>query len=128
MHRYCKHADHEYKLVRMSIANGTIQVKKLCRGCGQPWGDALKHEAVDMADLALYDSGYRNPGCARCGDPDTELHHYFPQSLARQADENPDEWPAEYLCARHHGMWHDAVTPKLVTRKWTAPKPERTNG
>lgn len=122
----CRHRG-GFKLVRVTIANGDTQIKMRCDDCRNVYGDAVGHELVDMAELDAYETGYRNPNCARCGNPDTELHHYFPQALARKAGENPDEWPSEYLCAGCHGKWHNAVTPGLVTRRWIAPKPERTH-
>jgi len=125
----CKHRG-RFTVVRTQIADGSWQAKMCCADCHQLYGDAISQELVEMSQLEEYGRQYTNPPCARCGHPDTQLHHYFPQALARKVGENPDDWPAEYLCSRHHDLWQSTVTPGLTgritngqKRQWEAPKP-----
>ena len=43
-------------------------------------------------------------GCTR---RDTQYHHFAPRHLFDDAD----SWPGAYLCAYHHTLWHEIVTP-----------------
>ena len=119
-----------HTLVRTRIADGSWQARKRCRGCGGLFDGPVSQKTIEMDVLDEYALGYKNPPCARCGHPDTQLHHYMPQTMACKAGINPDDWPTEYLCSTHHDQWHKLVTPGLVkriangeTRKWEAPKP-----
>jgi hypothetical protein len=122
---YCKHRG-RYNLVKTEIANGSIQVRKLCHECWQVFDSAVSKKGLDLDALELYETGYFNPPCARCGNPHTEFHHYMPRSLARKAKVNPEEWGGVYLCDDCHNTWHRIVTPGLVPdaeRVWEEPKP-----
>lgn len=128
---YCHHQGRS-SLVRTKIADGSWQVRKLCGQCRQPFGSAVNQRTVQMDALDEFVLGYTNPCCAVCGHPDTQLHHWFPQALARKAGINPDGWPTAYLCSTCHDLWHRIVTPALLNRpepknrarrEWEAPKP-----
>lgn len=125
----CKHRV-GFKVVRTKIADGSWQVKMLCDECHELYADAVNQEFFEMDQLPEYERQNWNQPCARCGHPDTQLHHYFPQAMARAVGENPDAWPTEYLCSKHHDLWQQTVTPGLAPRitnghkrKWEAPKP-----
>lgn len=126
---YCKHSG-KFSLVKTRIADGSWQARMCCGQCHNIYGSPVSQREIEMDALDEFALGYKNPPCARCGHPDTQLHHYFPQSLARKAGTNPDDWPTEYLCSTCHNQWHQFVTPGLVKRiangerrVWEAPKP-----
>lgn len=48
--------------------------------------------------------------CAVCGGRKAELHHWAPRFIF--ADEC-EKWPKDYLCNKHHDMWHKLVTPMM---------------
>jgi hypothetical protein len=61
--------------------------------------------------------------CSHCKkEKFTQMHHYFPQAIARDVGENPDTWPVEYLCDDCHKLWTKYVTPDLVDKNWQAAK------
>jgi hypothetical protein len=47
--------------------------------------------------------------CAVCGDRAVEMHHWMPRGISNDAD----SWPKDYLCKKHHDLWHRLVTPNL---------------
>jgi hypothetical protein len=119
--KYCRHTGPQ-TIVRTKIADGSWQVRSECDECHRLFGTAIKQDYLDMESLSDYSQECHNPPCARCGHPDTQLHHYFPQSLARKSGENPDDWPTEYLCSKHHfDVWHRIVTPQLVKARRVTP-------
>lgn len=125
---YCRHRV-GFELVKTTISNGSTQVRMLCHQCRDVYGAAVSQDDIDLEALQAFEvKGLINPPCERCGSPYTELHHYMPQSLARKARLNPEEWATGYLCDDCHNTWHRIVTPGLVPdaeRRWTEPKPER---
>lgn len=102
-----------------------------CADCKDVYGSAISQDVVDIADLHEFEvKGLMGEPCSRCGSPYAERHHYMPQSLARQAGVNPEEWATGYLCKECHEIWHAIVTPGLVPykaqpRRWEAPKPDK---
>lgn len=129
MNSYCRHRG-PMTIVRTRIADGSWQVRSKCNECGNLFEKPLNQDYLDMASLPEYSQECRNPQCVVCGNLDTQLHHWFPQSLARKLNINPDMWPTCYLCSQCHDLWHRIVTPGLTKkitngqrRKWEAPHP-----
>lgn len=131
MTTYCKHQGAN-TLVKVRNVDGAWRVTNKCCLCNQIHGQSVPKRLVDMDALDEFVIGYANPGCAVCGHPETQWHHWFPQSLARKAKINPDAWPGAYLCSTCHDLWHRIVTPALLNRpepknrarhEWEAPKP-----
>jgi 5-methylcytosine-specific restriction endonuclease McrA len=61
----------------------------------------------------LFKDKHKDFQCVVCGNYGAELHHFAPQSLARNFGDNWPKWPTAYLCRPCHDLWHSTVTPHM---------------
>jgi hypothetical protein len=116
---YCQHAA-GYKLVRFVTSNGHIQLRKQCGQCGLLFGGPIPQSPYikgEMEKFPLIDNEHDLP-CQACGGRYAALHHWLPQSIARDNGLNADAWPTGYLCRKCHALWHKLVTPGLLGENW----------
>lgn len=69
----------------------------------------IKSAKIDLETLPVASNYSGHEVCAVCGSPYAERHHWAPRHLFQDAD----SWPQDYLCDKHHKMWHDIVTPNM---------------
>ena len=83
----------------------------------QSWIDSGRIPSFDSIPIANDYSHDRL--CDVCGSAGAELHHWFPQAIAREMDiKDHSSWPTSYLCKPCHDRWHKSVTPYLSGKKW----------
>ena len=87
--------------------NGTVEIRLLCLSpdChfligGQKHAD---HPDRDQYHVVVDNRG-QNPACARCGDQDTEEHHWSPKAIFGEVE--AEKWPTGYYCVGCHVFWH----------------------
>jgi len=126
------------KLRRKIIGNGSSQVVWWCLDCelGAVVNcPPLKHLdilafiskwEVGINDLPVIKDYSAQVLCAVCGKPNTEYHHWAPQSYYKLGGADWFKYPGAYLCKYHHHLWHAIVTPTLTTFK--VPDKEIDNG
>jgi transcription elongation factor Elf1 len=118
----CKHCKADsLSILHMRIErSGAETFCRTCSACGRyaPDGGAvwvgrdavyshLSQPEIDGLPVIRPDYSLR---CAVCGARGVEEHHWAPQAMF----DNPNEWPRDYLCKKHHDEWHLKVTPQLV--------------
>ena len=106
--RDCLHPSGDY--FRVICANGSTQVKLLCSTCHLNMleaGESVPHSTFRSHEWIPIIADYRtieNP-CERCGEVETELHHWAPLHLFADAA----DWPQSYLCIPCHLRWHARI-------------------
>lgn len=92
----------------------------------QSWIDSGRIPSFEAIPIANDYSVNRT--CEVCGDNGAELHHWFPQAIARALDiSDHSSWPTSYLCKPCHDLWHTAVTPYLKGVHWRDSYEQLTN-
>ena len=75
----------------------------------------LTRYKITINDLPIVENYSGETPCIICGDPG-QLHHWAPQAYTQAFGiEEYFLWPTEYLCIKHHKLWHTIVTPELTT-------------
>ena len=99
--------------------SGALHVTEFCFACHRRTTGAFvgKEDAqrlgLDIETLDVVQDN-RSPDypCERCGDIETELHHWAPSYLFDDAD----SWPTGHLCRTCHTRWHTLVTPEMCKK------------
>lgn len=100
--------------VKNRIGNGAFQVWDMCVNCERhAWGRVYyiphKQAGMPLEEIPLFqDYMKHNPPCVVCHSREgTELHHFAPRHIF--GTEEAERWPKEYLCVKHHRVWHESV-------------------
>ena len=113
------------RLLAHMARNGIPHVKWHCaKECGYVspaihFGE-LRAREIDPYKVEVFDAPSRHPRkeivCAvtSCERADVEFHHWapgsrFPGDYFSDDDESSDMWPGDYLCRRHHVIWHERM-------------------
>jgi hypothetical protein len=83
----------------------------------------LERQGVTLDDIPLVADNSQELVCAVCGAHGVSEHHWAPQSMRELFGSDWHNYPTDYLCKKHHELWHALVTPELTT--WTIPIREK---
>lgn len=115
----CEFCGCEVGKFRQIHSNGAKVVIQRCLKCKRTprHNQFLPRDSVpNWESLPLAEDYSRNsePCCVEgCTEVGTELHHFAPRHLFK----NADEWPTGYLCKTHHREWHEKTrTGSFTTR------------
>ena len=120
--RFCQRCERRVnaRLVRNITQSGVSQVYWYCtfgqHTISKPGTDFIPHEKIkgagyDPDDLPVVNNYSGRELCAVCGSPFTELNHWAPRHLF---GDEAERLPKDYLCKKHHDIWHATVTPNMT--------------
>jgi hypothetical protein len=98
------------EVVRLITASGVTQYHLRCCTEHRPHGPVFSKllTARERKNSIIFRDNtgmYHYKPCQRCGDPNSEHHHWAPRKLFKDAD----EWPMGYLCQVCHRKWHQVM-------------------
>lgn len=113
----CPH-DQGEEYAATQLSSGNLHPFTRCRVCHHRLQGVKLRDLPSGIALPLHRSHLgKNPPCERCGQPNTELHHWAPGATF----EDSASWPTSWLCAECHRQWHQRMTGY----RWNAPRAPR---
>jgi hypothetical protein len=106
----CQSVD-KVEVVRVINANGITQYRLRCCTLHRPPMFAVSQKLLSQNEqnhAMLIQNNilkYANKPCARCGNPETERHHWAPRYLFKDSE----DWPTGWLCLECHQYWHKII-------------------
>lgn len=125
----CLAGNHDWDplaIVALDAGKGGRQLRELCRNCGRRNRRTLSRQIVisrgvnpDAVPVVRNRDCCTIDGCAVCSHAcvvcgtyrNTQEHHYWPKSIFGL--ELSNRMQTDWLCQRHHTLWHQKVTPHI---------------
>lgn len=119
--RYCPNCKvpRTLRLCRRQMVSGLVHYCWWCGYCqrvyrelGRTWQPKVvilkEHPGINLEMLPLIPADCKIL-CAVCGEQGVEHHHWAPQEFFADAD----LWPMEWLCKKHHDLWHEIMKAQV---------------